>query len=399
MKHIEDVINHIKEIKNRVVRGEYNSGEPLETDFLSINKMTGIKTNATKYENLREVFAVQEFLIKEVCNLHNSENDSKNEELFQKHLKIEEIEKELQDGKRGYNIYSLLDEGYENFLIGDIHSETVSLKRILEVCDFFQGIIKKRKMRLVFLGDYVDRGKTHLKTVEYMLVLKYLFPEHVFLLKGNHDAGLLIGMDIKLCVGKPADESDEDYFFLYLNNLLKAEDELRLQVLKAYLDFFNSLCNIAIIRSNGVRIFAVHGGIPRPKKKSNHYFDYLSCLRDLTDNRIVDEINRPITDNMLWSDPTEHDSELRESSRRFRFTEEHFDEFRKTIGFDYLIRGHEAELDGYKSFFKGKVITVFSSGSIHNGGTDINNETAYSEILPKILRFSDKGNLELINLI
>ncbi|MFA6941358.1 MAG: hypothetical protein WCQ54_10315 [Clostridiaceae bacterium] len=43
----------------------------------------------------------------------------------------------------------------------------------------------------------------------------------VYLLKGNHDDGILEGDEIRLRIRKPEDGSDDDYFLLYLNNLLK----------------------------------------------------------------------------------------------------------------------------------------------------------------------------------
>lgn len=145
---------------------------------------------------------MQEFLINEVCKIHESENDSVNAKLFSENLNIKELKEQLKDGKMAFNIYSFNDSGYDYFLIGDIHSDSVSLKRILHICNFFSNVVEKKKKRLIFLGDYVDRGKAHIKTLEYLLALKFFFPNYIYLLKGNHDAGIIVEEDVKLSIKK-----------------------------------------------------------------------------------------------------------------------------------------------------------------------------------------------------
>lgn len=273
-----------------------------------------------------------------------------------------------------------------------------SLKRILQVCNFFSNVIARKKKRFVFLGDYVDRGKEHIKTLENILALKYIFPEYVYLLKGNHDDGIIVNEEIKLCIRKPEDESEDNYFLLYLNNLLKSDDVLRLRVLNSYLKFFNSLCNIAFVNNKNVSLLVVHGGIPRPRKDDLEYYSYISSISDLTNTHIKDNLNRTIVNNMLWSDPCNSEDDLRENAGRFGFSEEHFAEFQSKIKFDLLIRGHEVELEGYKKFFGGRLYTIFSSGAVLENNMDVNNETAYSIVNPKIIRFSKEGQVSLINL-
>jgi hypothetical protein len=392
------IIKYIKKIKENLDNNIYYSAEKLEKDFNTINKLTGIEINTTEYGNLNDLFTVQEFLINEVCKIHESENDLVNAKLFSKNINIKELNEYLNDGKRALNIYSFNESGYDYFLIGDLHSDTVSIKRILHNCNFFSNVVAKNKKRLIFLGDYVDRGKAHFKTLEYILALKFLFPNYIYLLKGNHDDGVLIEEEIKLCIKKSENESDEDYFLLYLNNLLKGDNVLRLRILNSYLSFFNSLCNIAFVNNQEVSLLAVHGGIPRPRKDDLKYYNHINSISDLTNDKIIDSINSTINNNMLWSDPCNSEDDLRENFRRFRFTEEHFDEFQSNIKFDLLIRGHEAEKEGYKKFFNDRIFTIFSSGAILENSININNETAYENINPKMIKFSKSGQIYLLNL-
>lgn len=398
MNYSKDIIEYIKKVKYNFDNNMYFSGSELERDFNKINKLTDISAKTIESKNLNDVFTVQEFLIDEVCKIHESENDSANAELFRNNINIKELNKELSDGKRALNIYSFNEDGYDYFLIGDLHSDTVSLKRILHICNFFNVAASKMKKRFIFLGDYVDRGKEHIKTLEYILTLKFIFPEYIYLLRGNHDGGTIVKGEIKLCVGKPENESDDDYFLLYLSNLLKDYNTLRLHVLNSYLRFFNSLCTIAFVSSHDVNLLIVHGGIPRPRKNDLKYYNYIKSISDLTNNQITDSTNRTIIDNMLWSDPCDNKDDLRENSGRFGFTEEYFDEFQSKIKFDLFIRGHEAEEEGYKEFFRGRLYTIFSSGAILENNININNETAYNGVTPKIIKFSKNGQVSLLDL-
>lgn len=101
---------------------------------------------------------------------------------------------------------------------------------------------------------------------------------------------------------------------------------------------------------------------------------------------------------MLWSDPSDSKEDLRENSGRFSFTAEHFDEFQDRIKFDLLIRGHEVEEEGYKKFFNDRLCTIFSSGAILENNININNKTAYDDVDPKIIKFSNSGQLSLLSL-
>lgn len=398
MNYCQDIVKYIRKVKENFNNNIYSSGIQLEKDFENINKLTGIHAKTIKYKNLNDVFALQEFLIDEVCRIHEGENDSENENLLRNNINIKELNKHLNDSKRVLNIYSFNGSGYDYFIIGDLHSDSVSLKRIIHISNFFQSVTADKKVRLIFLGDYVDRGKEHIKTLQYILALKFIFPDYIYLLKGNHDDGILEGSEIRLCIRKPENESDDDYFLLYLNNLLKHDNELRLRVINSYLKFFNGLCNIAFVNNRMVNLMLVHGGIPRPRLNNMKFYDYINSISDLTNNQIKDNINRTITNNMLWSDPCENRDDLRENSGRFGFTEDYFNEFQNKIKFDLLIRGHEAELGGYKKFFNGRLYTIFSSGVVIENNINKNAETAYDDVFPKILKFSKSGQASLIDL-
>lgn len=69
--------------------------------------------------------------------------------------------------------------------IGDIHGCYAKLVRLMEKVK-----LDPEKDRLVFMGDYIDRGDQSREVVEYLIELKKQLPASVFLL-GNHEHMLL----------------------------------------------------------------------------------------------------------------------------------------------------------------------------------------------------------------
>lgn len=68
--------------------------------------------------------------------------------------------------------------------VGDIHGCLPQLQRLLG------QVAPLPRDRLVFLGDYVDRGEDSRGVIEFLLALRRRLPETVFL-RGNHEQMLL----------------------------------------------------------------------------------------------------------------------------------------------------------------------------------------------------------------
>lgn len=67
-------------------------------------------------------------------------------------------------------------------LIGDIHGDLQALNFLIRMRE---GINCKN---ILFLGDYVDRGLQGTEVLLRLFQLKIEDPEHVFLLRGNHES-------------------------------------------------------------------------------------------------------------------------------------------------------------------------------------------------------------------
>jgi protein phosphatase len=66
-------------------------------------------------------------------------------------------------------------------VVGDIHGNIDDLLRI------FERLRYPPSTRYLFLGDYVDRGLYSTEVLMILFSMKVKFPEHVFMVRGNHE--------------------------------------------------------------------------------------------------------------------------------------------------------------------------------------------------------------------
>lgn len=71
------------------------------------------------------------------------------------------------------------------WVIGDVHGCIKTLRALME-----DKIQPGRQDRLIFVGDYVDRGPDSKGVVSYLMELR-LMGYHLTLLKGNHEDMML----------------------------------------------------------------------------------------------------------------------------------------------------------------------------------------------------------------
>ncbi len=355
--------------------------------FFAHNCLNEKTLDALDEETHQGLFNWHRQLLEAVKGIHASEEDAYHQSLSRQYLSVRDVFMRARDGARGDRIYYLETKLGKTDFIGDIHSDPEAILSILEGTGFLESVKDKSPHRLVFMGDYVDRGRAHLSTTALLLTLKYVFPDRIVLLRGNHDGGeILEDGQLKLPYKKYEEEPAEDFFPTYLEALERLKGPWR-GILAAYLTFWKSLGQIAFIRSGDTIDMAVHGGVPRPvKSEQKSEFAYLSALSELTDETSVDAFGRQMIQNIMWSDPYRGTGDLREGMGRFYFTEAQATDFLTTLQVNRLFRGHEAVEEGFREHFDGKVFTVFSTGGQGR-------YTAYDFVEPKWARVDALGRL------
>jgi diadenosine tetraphosphatase ApaH/serine/threonine PP2A family protein phosphatase len=217
-------------------------------------------------------------------------------------------------------------------VVGDIHGNILSLVRI------FQELGWPDSRRYLFLGDYVDRGDASCEVVVLLYCLKILFPQNIFLLRGNHEF----------------ESMTREYGF-------RAECASRflMSVYSAFMNSFTALPIAAIINNT---IFCAHGGIA-PDLATN-----LEGLRKISGTSGCFE------EAILWSDPCEDVEGFQPSprGRGFRFGNDEFENFLSASELTMMIRAHENCRNGFDWPFgtEGKLLTVFSSVDYCRRGND-----------------------------
>ena len=220
-------------------------------------------------------------------------------------------------------------------ICGDTHGQFYDLLRLFAMGDF------PPKTSYLFLGDYVDRGMQSIETIILLLAYKCLYPDKMFLLRGNHEASSI-------------------------NKMYGFYDECKrrfsIKLWKTFSDCFNCMPVAALIDR---KILCMHGGLsPEMKRVSD-----------------LDKIFRPIEVpdtgmlcDLLWSDPDKGTKGWKRNERgvSYAFGKDVLKTFLKKNKLDLVCRAHQVVEDGYEFFGNRKLVTIFSApnycGEFDNNG-------------------------------
>jgi protein phosphatase len=220
----------------------------------------------------------------------------------------------------------------EAIVVGDIHGDLQSLRYIVKHSGFVEKAEKGENVFMVFLGDYGDRGPYSPEVYYVVLRLKQLFPEHVLLMRGNHEGPndlLAYPHDLPTHLQRKFGEASSDVY-----------KEIR--------KFFNSLYNAVLIKE---RYIMLHGGMP----------SQASTVEDLAYAHIKHPREHHL-EEILWSDPHDGIEGTYASPRGAGrlFGEDVTDKLLEMLNVKVLIRGHEPTDEGFKTNHSGKILTLFS---------------------------------------
>ncbi len=220
----------------------------------------------------------------------------------------------------------------EAIVVGDLHGDLETLSNILKASEFLQKVERNEHSLLVFLGDYGDRGIFSAEVYYVVLALKANFPEHVVLMRGNHEGP-------EDLLASPHDLPN------HLQNRFGenwSEAYLKLK------ELFSHLYNAVVVED---RCILLHGGVP-------------SAARGLDDVAYAHakHPNESHLEEILWSDPEEGLKGTYPSPRGAGrlFGQDVTERFLKLVSANVLVRGHEPADVGYKINHGGRVLTLFS---------------------------------------
>ena len=155
--------------------------------------------------------------------------------------------------------------------MGDIHGQFHDLLSMVDLCG---GGPPKHKYLMI--GDFVDRGKNGIEVMCLLLAYKIKYPEHIFLLRGNHECSTITKI----------------YGFYD-----EVKRRYNLPLWRAFCSMFNYLPVSAIIDE---RILCMHGGLSQDL--NNKGLSYINT-------RIERPLEIPDTGllcDLLWSDPCDN---------------------------------------------------------------------------------------------
>ena len=220
----------------------------------------------------------------------------------------------------------------EAIVVGDIHGDLESLKYILKHSGFIKRADRDKNVLMIFLGDYGDRGPYSPEVYYVVLKLKQLFPEHVVLMRGNHEG--------------------PDDLLAYPHDLpAHLQRKFGRESPSAYAELcelFDCLYNAVLIEE---RYILLHGGVP---SQASTIDDIAYAHERHPQERHLEEI--------LWSDPYDGVKGTYPSPRGAGrlFGRDVTDKLLRILNVKVLIRGHEPSDEGFKINHDGRVLTLFS---------------------------------------
>jgi protein phosphatase len=223
---------------------------------------------------------------------------------------------------------SLLTVSFPCVVVGDIHGQILDLYRILETF----GLPPRR--RYLFLGDIVDRGEFSLETLVIVYLLKVIWPEDVYLIRGNHEFTFLCSQ----CG--------------FMSQTFEIYSDF--SIYSAAISSFNYIPLAAVI---GGSFLCVHGGLGPDVTD-------LDQIRNIL--RPIEEFGNSLVDSLVWSDPSDTVDTFAPSPSRgtgYIFGDRAVSDLLGQSGLQMLIRAHEFVNSGFQTYFNGSTMTVFSASN------------------------------------
>ncbi|CAK4079828.1 unnamed protein product [Aphanomyces euteiches] len=266
---------------------------------------------------------------------------------------------------RGTMTHIQIPKGIELLIVGDLHGQYEDLMTI-----FDRKGVPSKTLWYLFNGDFVDRGLHGVEVICTLLAYSLLYPQFVFLNRGNHEASVL-------------------------NRVFGFNEELK----KKYPDFpnlfdkfeavFNRLPLCTLIQDS---VLVVHGGLPCEPNVTLKDIQAIDHLREIPTNRLESREDQ-IFSELMWNDPQPMDGKT--ASKRgcgFECGPDITRHFCALNNLRLVIRSHESHEEGFEVMHDGLILSVFSASSYCGFQT---NKGAYvvltDELKPYVVQFHSQA--------
>eukprot|EP01125_Pyxidicula_operculata_P012266 TRINITY_DN4026_c0_g1_i1.p1 TRINITY_DN4026_c0_g1~~TRINITY_DN4026_c0_g1_i1.p1 ORF type:complete len:369 (+),score=71.27 TRINITY_DN4026_c0_g1_i1:39-1145(+) len=153
------------------------------------------------------------------------------------------------------------------YILGDLHGSYRDLEFFQK--NFWNCGVDFTPSNFVFLGDFVDKGYHPLEVTAHIFALKIMFPNQVFLLRGNHEFESQNG------------KSDNPMYFKEVCKSMIQDEKEAVRIWRMVNSCFDWLPVAGTIKN---KIFVCHGGIPRHINNTENLFeDIMNIKRPLDD--------------------------------------------------------------------------------------------------------------------
>ena len=210
-------------------------------------------------------------------------------------------------------------------ICGDIHGQ------IYDLIELFKKGGEVPNSRYVFMGDYVDRGYNGVEVLELLLALKIKYPEHITLLRGNHESR-------QIC-----------FAYGFYEEITRKYGNAN--AWEYFTDLFDYLPLAALVEG---KIFCVHGGL-------SPYISTVDQIRLI--NRKMEIPREGVFCDLMWSDPDDIETWIISCrGAGWIYGWKVVDEFTHINGLELICRAHQLVMEGFKYWFQNKnLCTVWSA--------------------------------------
>lgn len=233
-------------------------------------------------------------------------------------MEIEEIRNCIENLRKKFeNSSPIIEDNSSNVIfVGDVHGDIGTIEYVKK--------IEKNYEKVVFLGDFVDRGE---EDIEVVRSLSNFLDEKFIILAGNHDA----------------------YFDVYPKDfdikLIKKFGRYGKEIEIIYKETFQ-LAPICYYNKKH-KLIAMHGFIPNEEKNWN-----FKNWKKVKENDVSFEV--------LWNDPVEFSFGWRGPGSYVIETEK-TEKFMKMNEINIIVRSHFPRVIGIKELKNGKIVNFGSS--------------------------------------